>query len=154
MASQEVELVHAMYAGSPEDWVAAFADASFMKTWTSALEPVLDPDFEIAFVTGPSHAGLAGLEGTYRGIDGFQHVYRDWLQAWETYRVRLERVIDLGTRVVALSEWGGRSKTGGVELFQPGADLWTFRDLKVKSLEAYLHRDDAMKAIKPALEGG
>jgi hypothetical protein len=116
VSEQNLELVRGLYAGSPPDWVAAFADEEFMEAWEAVLESLLDPEFEISFVTDTTAAGLPGLADTYRGIEGFKAAYRNWLQTWETYRAELEDVIDLDERVVALSHWGGRTKTGGVEL--------------------------------------
>jgi ketosteroid isomerase-like protein len=146
MSKQNLELIRGLYAGSPSDWVAAFADESFMQAWESALESLLDAEFELRFITDGTPAGLPGLEETYRGIEGFKLAYRNWLQTWETYRAELDELIDLGDRIVALSHWGGRTKTGRVELFQPGAEVWTVRDGKVRKLESYMDRNRALEA--------
>ena len=144
MSEQSLALVRGLYEGSPPDWVAAFADDEFMTGWESVLETVLDPDFELRWIVDGTHVGVSELDGTYRGIEGFKLAYGNWLQTWETYRVELDELIDMGEQVVALSQWGGRTKTGGVELLQAGADLWTLRGGRVSNLDSYMDRDRAL----------
>src|SRR3954468_7656178 len=108
MSQEHVKLVKRVYAGNPIDWVAAFADGSFVQA-LSALEPLLDPDFEISFV-GPD---FPGLTGKWRGIEGFETAYAQWLPTWASYRVEAEDFLEAADNgVLVLSRWGGRTKTG------------------------------------------
>ena len=136
MSEENVELVKGLYATRPPDLVAAFADEEFVRLWESAVGPLLHPDFEVTFP----------LQGTYRGVEGFKAAYRDWLQTWKAYRVEAERFIDAGEQVVVFSKWGGRTKTGEVEVYQHGADVWTIREGKVRKIDVYGERAAALEA--------
>jgi ketosteroid isomerase-like protein len=79
-------------------------------------------------------------------VEGFVTAYREWLSIWSSYHVEAEELIDAGERVVVLSRWGGRTKTGAADMNQPGGDIWTFRDEKVLRIDVYTQRSEALKA--------
>jgi hypothetical protein len=48
--------------------------------------------------------------------------WREWLNAWQDFRVELDKVVELdGNRVLAVGRFGGRGRTSGVEIGQ----VWT-----------------------------
>jgi ketosteroid isomerase-like protein len=90
----------------------------------------------------------AALEGKVcRGHDEV----RAWLQAqseiWETFLVCAEEFEPVGTELLMVSghwEAVGRS---GVELSAPAHWVYSFRDGKIASFQAYTSRADALEAV-------
>ena len=75
-------------------------------------------------------------------------VWRDYLSAWEDYRVEVEEYRELdGERVLVLIHRQGRGKTSGLELGQmqtKSAVLFHVRDGKVTRFVVYWDRDRAL----------
>ena len=101
-----------------------------------------DPDLEIAMV-GPRYT-TGRLE--YTGLDGFAEAWRDWTSPFESYRIDVEEMIDAGDQVVSLVAMSGKTRTGGAEIPQPGAAVWTVVDNRVRSVEFHIDRDRALCA--------
>ena len=98
------------------------------------------PEIEFVIADGPTAGSWTGLAGMAQG-------YRDFLSAWEEFRVEAEEFRELGgERVLVLSHFGGRGKTSGVELGtrMRGAELFHVRDGKVTRLVIYWDRDRAL----------
>jgi ketosteroid isomerase-like protein len=95
------------------------------------------PDIEYEYVGGPeprSGTGLAGLAS----------VMRDWLGAWEDWRVEVVECRDIdGEHVLVTGKGIGRGKTSGLKVESRGANLFRLRDGKVTRLVSYWDRDDA-----------
>jgi ketosteroid isomerase-like protein len=89
--------------------------------------------------------------GHWKGLAGLIGATRDWLRAWEEYRIEAEEFRELDdARVLVLSRRTGRGKTSGLELGQmrmEGAGLFQFRDGKVTRFVAYLDREHALQAV-------
>jgi hypothetical protein len=80
----------------------------------------VDPEMEFVFVDGP-------VPGTWRGLAGLAEAFRDFLSAWEGFRVIVDEVRELDDeRVLALTHAGGRGRASGVELADAQAprDAW------------------------------
>src|SRR5205809_5432604 len=88
------------------------------------------PDIELVIAEGPD-------QGTLRGMGAMAQAWRDFLSAWEDYRVEAEEYRELdGDRVLVLMRHGGRGETSGLEVEQlktAGANLFHVRDGKVAS---------------------
>ena len=68
------------------------------------------PEIEFVIADGPTAGSWTGLAGMAQG-------YRDFLSAWEEFRVEAEEFRELGGgRVLVLSHFGGRGKTSGLKL--------------------------------------
>jgi ketosteroid isomerase-like protein len=107
------------------------------------------PEIEFAIADGPS-------PGRWRGIAGMVEGMRDFLSAWENYRVKAEefRVLD-DERVLVLERFGGRGKTSGLDVRHmraKGASLFHVRSGKVVRLVDYIDRDHAFADLGLALE--
>jgi uncharacterized protein len=125
-----------------EDIVAASDDPEAESRLRVGLARLIEPDFEVAMI-GPEYLPTT-LED--RGLDGFRAVWRDWTEAFETYRIEIERMIEAGDRVVSIVKMGGQTRTGGVEIEAPGAAVWTIRDGRLTRVEFHLDVDAAMRA--------
>jgi ketosteroid isomerase-like protein len=127
MASSNVDLVQSIYA----DW----ARGDFHSVdWA-------DPRIEYEHADGPA-------PGSWRGLAGMEHAFRDFLGTWEDWRVEAEDFRQLDDeRVLVPFRFSGRGKASGLELGQVatrGANLFHVRDGKVVRLVQYFDRDRAL----------
>jgi ketosteroid isomerase-like protein len=110
-----------------------------------------DPEIEFVFVDGPA-------PGTWRGIAGLADAFRDFLSAWEGFRIMVDEYRELDDeRVLALTRGGGRGKASGVELGQTqatAAHLFHVRGGKVFKLVVYFDRENALADLGLASEAG
>jgi ketosteroid isomerase-like protein len=124
--SQNVELVRSIYA----NWERG--DFTSME-W-------IDPEFEIVAADG-AETGRTGLAGTVEGI-------REFLSAWEDFRITAEEYRDLDDGLIlVLDRRSGRSKTTGLDLATvrtQGARVFQIREGKVTRLVLYLDRERAL----------
>jgi ketosteroid isomerase-like protein len=90
-----------------------------------AVLPKYHPEVEIE--VSPAILGLGDIEPVYRGREGYQQFYRDWLPAWgDGFRFKPQELIDLGdSRLVALVKADFRGQGSGVELKGHVSFLWT-----------------------------
>ena len=137
MASVNVELVQSIFAA----WERG--DFSSVE-WAHA---------EIEFV---SAGGPEAGSGT--GVAAMARTNREWLGAWEEYRVRAEEYRELDDeRVLVLFRRTGRGKTSGLELGQmrtEGADLFHVRAGKVVRYVVYADRPLAFADLGIASQDG
>ena len=75
--------------------------------WQGPAE-LFDPDIEVVFSTTAFPD-----PGAYRGGRVALAAWDRWLEAWEDFRLELEDIIDLGSRVVSLNRLHGLGKTSG-----------------------------------------
>jgi ketosteroid isomerase-like protein len=83
----------------------------------------------------------------FRGPDGLKRWTAKTREIWGEWRFELERLIDLGDRVVALVHLVAKGGLSGVRLERDTAHVWTLADDKVTSCEVYLDRLDALKTL-------
>jgi ketosteroid isomerase-like protein len=107
------------------------------------------PDVEFVSADGPSPGAWSGLAGMAEG-------FRDFLGAWDEYRVEADefRELDL-ERVLVLDHGVGRGRTSGLELGQMranGAHLFHIRDGMVTRHVAYWDRERALSDLGLAPE--
>ena len=110
-----------------------------------------DRDIEYVFADGPSPGRWMGLAGMAEGV-------RDWLNAWEDWRVSADEYLELdGERVLVLTDYRGRGKRSGLEVSDmrtKGAHLFHVRDGKVTRLIAYFDHERALADLGLGPEGG
>ena len=99
------------------------------------------PEIEFVIANGPSPGSWTGLAEMAEG-------HRDFLRAWEDFRVEAEeyREFDDG-RVLVLDHLSARGRTSGLDLGQTrtmGAWLFNIRDGRVTKMVRYLDRDHAL----------
>jgi ketosteroid isomerase-like protein len=101
------------------------------------------PDVEMHVAR--SQAGL-DMERVYRGRDGAARALETWLDAWVEYRMETHELIDLGDRVVVLSQQFGRGKESGAEVETPHATVITFEQGWAIRVELYWDWEEAEHA--------
>jgi ketosteroid isomerase-like protein len=104
---------------------------------------VFHSDLEVQFI-----ARDGALEGTppYRGLEGFAQGWREWLQAWTSYRIDVEDFVDVGDRVVVLVRAEARTARGDVLMHHTPGAIYTIKDGKVASIHFYFDRSEALEA--------
>lgn len=75
-----------------DDIVAALHDEAVIAETKALLDELADPDFACTFVA-PEYVGPGG-RFSYRGPDGFVDGWREWLEAYDSYRVELEELTE------------------------------------------------------------
>jgi ketosteroid isomerase-like protein len=101
-------------------------------------------DIEYVIADGPA-------PGTWRGLAAMQKASRDWVSAWEDWRVEAEdyRMLD-NERVLVLMRYGGRGKTSGVELGEMrsrAVSVWHICAGKVARIACWWDRDRGFAAL-------
>jgi ketosteroid isomerase-like protein len=99
-------------------------------------------DIEFVIAEGPSPGRWTGPAEMAKG-------YREWLTAWEAYRVKAEEYRELDSeRVLVLVRATGRGKTSGLDIEQiqsrGGAGLFHIRSGKVARYVIYWDRAHAL----------
>jgi ketosteroid isomerase-like protein len=109
------------------------------------------PEIEYVVVDGPAPGSWTGLAGLAEGI-------REWLSAWEDFRIEAEEFRELDSeRVLVLNRRRGRGKTSGLDLGKvqtKGAVLFHIRDGKVTRQVVYFDRERALADLGLAPEAG
>jgi ketosteroid isomerase-like protein len=107
------------------------------------------PEIEYVIADGPS-------PGTWTGLAEMAEGQRDFLGAWEDFRLLVDECRELDDeRVLVLLRVSGRGKTSGLELEglrTQAATLWHVDDGKVTRLVAYFDRDRALADLGLAPE--
>jgi ketosteroid isomerase-like protein len=95
--------------------------------------------------TGPSWPEQA----TSRGRDEIRAGMEEWQATWETTRVEVESLDEVGPdQVVAVGAWHIRGRASGIEGKMPLFILFTIRDGRVARLEWFEDRDTAVAAAR------
>jgi len=126
MASANVDLVRSIYAA----WERGDYSSA---EWAH-------PGIEFVIVEGPS-------PGSRTGLAGMAATWREFLSAWEDYRIFADEYRELDDeRVLVLLHAGGRNKTSGLELGQTqargGTCLFHIHNGRVTKLVVYYEFPD------------
>ena len=137
MSQENVDLVRSIYAA----WERG--DYGSME-WAH-------PDVEFVRADGPD-------PGSWTGAAGLATAWRDFLSAWEGYRIQVDAYRELDReRVLVLTKRSGRGKTSGLEVGPEaarGATVWHLRDGKVARQVTYWNRNRALADLGLTSEAG
>jgi ketosteroid isomerase-like protein len=104
---------------------------------------LLDPEVE----WDASELAAPDITGVYRGIEGVQQFWRDWLAAWEAVQFDYE-LIDAGDCVVALIDQRMRGRSTGIEVpLGKYAHVYRFRRGLIVHWKVYEHQAEALEAV-------
>jgi ketosteroid isomerase-like protein len=107
-----------------------------------------DADQYLAFCTPDVEyvSPIAPIEGIGRGEDGIKALFSNISEATTSFRIAVEQIRALdGDRVLALTRVAGTSQ-GGIPLEQSSASIYDFAGAKVRRIEIFLDRAEALKA--------
>jgi ketosteroid isomerase-like protein len=102
----------------------------------------IDPEVEL-------HTPLGSTRGEpYRGHDGFRQWLSDIDDQFEVWELRPSewRVLE-GDRVLGLGEIHARGRGSGIELDQPLAWLFSFKDGRLWRYEVFYDHDEALSKL-------
>lgn len=127
------------------DVVAAMRDPDALAEIRALLSELAAPEVEVAMVA-PDYMGPRGRL-SYSGPEGFIEAWREWTEAYESYTIQIEEVTEgTGGRVFTLGRQRGTTRTGGVEVEEMAAAVWTVCDGKVTRVEFHLDPEAGRRA--------
>jgi ketosteroid isomerase-like protein len=142
MSQENVEILRAFIETWSPEWTVEVwerGDAMDMS--------FIDPDVVYEDAVLPDHVGEA-----YRGHEGWLRAAKTWAEPFEWVRLELEEIIDAGDRVLSFHRLRSKARHTGIEFDSRDADgaplgyLWTLRDGKIRHLEAFVDREQALEA--------
>ena len=91
---------------------------------------------------------VSGPDGAvYHGIDGLTAAWRDFLSAWDDFRIETERVVPgKGGAYALLIRLLARGKGSGVDIDAEVANVVNVRDGRIVRLEMFWERGAALRA--------
>ena len=147
MSEENLELARRLFPGTI-DLVPLLEQAD----WIDAYRPLLDPEFEtVGSALGMETTGEPTAEGSGRrvvqGVEGFRDAWRSFLAAWESWVASPTKFVEVDEeRVLVLVDVRARSKTHEVDVPIDAANLLTFRHGKLRRLELFSTRAEALEA--------
>ena len=112
-------------------------DAALVERMIEASRPLTAEDV-VMVMRGSDDAFV----GTYEGFDGLREGWADWLESFDRIRFEIEAVDVVGDNVLTLGRQIGT--TQGVDLEQPSAAVWKFREGLIARIEFHLDRAQAV----------
>ena len=83
----------------------------------------------------------------YRGRTGVDDWLSDFGAAWDRYEMHIERLIDVGDRVVSLFRIRAVGAGSGIAVERGDGMVWTFRDGKLARLDYFNDQNQALEAV-------
>ena len=135
MSQENVDFVRTMFAaGESMDRDALLA------ALPEILEQICDP--EIEWIEDPQRADGR----VYRGHDGVRESWEQWFDQWEEYGFEVERIVDCGDAVLAVTREQGRGMTSGATVSARNFIVMTFRDGKILRYQEFSDEAEALEA--------
>jgi len=133
VAATPLEVVRALYPQGRVDLAAP----GVLDGWIAALTEVAHPDF----IGGDPRAELLPITSD---PEDFARVWREWLSAWETWRVDILGYEEGAPgRVLVDMQIEARSKKDSVPMPRRGANVVHVEDERIKRIELYFDREAA-----------
>jgi ketosteroid isomerase-like protein len=88
----------------------------------------------------PDPDTYVGLEAVTRGVEA-------WVEAYPDLRVDPREVLVSGDRVLVWGHWSGHGAGSGVPIEMEMAQVFTIEGGKIRRIEEYMDRADALKAV-------
>ena len=139
MSQENVEIVKKLLVDGV-DVVPLARDDAISARRRSELEALYEPDCPVTWF---AH-GQRVIEAT--GWDDVRRRWLDWLAPWETYRVRIERIVPVGDRVLVLLRVHGRVAETQSDVELIAASIYVLRERRVARVEHYADRNEALEA--------
>jgi ketosteroid isomerase-like protein len=99
------------------------------------------PEIEFVAVDGP-------VPGRWNGVAGMREAWREYITAWDDYRMVIDGLRELGgERVLTLFRRSGRGERSGLEIDDmrsEGANVFDLHDGKVTRIVRYWDRERAL----------
>jgi hypothetical protein len=100
----------------------------------------MQPDFELVYGSDFLDPG-----SSYKGLAEVSEGWRVWLDSWVHWSASAREYIQVGERILVLIDAQGVAKSSGLEINQPSANLWEFRDGLASRVTAYARVETARR---------
>src|SRR5207244_5325243 len=123
--------------------------------WWS-IARLFDPEIEFRFETAWTDLGSSSgdlplqEQGVAHGLDELAAVWLQVLEPWERFWMEGHEFIEVGDSIVVVATQRGQLKGTDRVMDRPCVDVWTFRDGRIVSHDAYLDREEALRAASYA----
>ena len=148
MSQENVEKALAWQPSPSTDVAESFRDDLSWAAASAVWSSTLTHDFQCRIHGMPDHDGEI-----FDGLQGLRSAFLEWVAPWQSYRSQVDNVVDLGDRVLVLVRDHARQRGDMHEVAVIGANLSTFRDGKLASIDFYLDRDCAFADVGLTPEG-
>jgi ketosteroid isomerase-like protein len=128
MSRENVEMVKAF---------TRLFEAGDRDAWRNQFDP------DVVWDTSASEMPSAGV---YRGHQGVERFFREWLGTWSDYRVETSEFIDAGDSVVIVFRQSGVGRTSGVRAEHDFFGVYDISESKVIRYRQYESRREALEA--------
>jgi ketosteroid isomerase-like protein len=137
MSQENVEFLEGLFAGA-----AAMVEdkQAFLDALPDLIPQMCDPDIE--WVEDPRRADRR----VYHGHDGVRESFERWLENFDEYEVKVERMVDCGDKVLVYAREEGRGSLSGASISQRIYTVCAFRDGKLARYEEFYEERDALEA--------
>lgn len=81
------------------------------------------------------------------GRDEITRFMRHWIGTWEHYEIHVDKLLDAGEQVVALTRERGRGKGSRAQVELQGAVVFSLDGGKVVHFKGFLDRAEALDAV-------
>ena len=142
MSAQNVKLVGQLQPPPDRDLATLYRDESTVETLIDAMAPSFDPALKSRYL--PADAG--DVEPNV-GLDGLRKTWLAWLGDWAGYRAETIKVIDVGERVLVVTDEYAREAGSEDDVKLAGAAVWTVSNGQVSAIDVYADRTAAFKAV-------
>jgi len=124
------------------DFKRAIEDPEFH----ALLERHIAPDAPVLFEV-PGGGFVGGMAGPFHGPPGYLAGWREWLQAWEEFRIEWKELIPAGEHDVALLVTvTGRLRGSEAIVQQPAGAVYTVSSGRVAKVQHFLDEGQARAA--------
>jgi ketosteroid isomerase-like protein len=101
-----------------------------------------DPD--VIWDTSASNLPSAGL---FKGHQGVERFFRDWLGTWRDYEIATREYLDAGDSVVVVFRQHGTGRGSGVEIERDFFGVYDVSGSKIVRFRMYESRAEALEAV-------
>jgi ketosteroid isomerase-like protein len=138
MSRENVQFLEGIFAGAADLDKQALLDAL-----PELIAQTCDP--EVEWVEAPERAD----RGVFHGHEGVRESWQRWLENFDAYDVRVERMVDCGDKVLVVAREEGRGRASGATIGQRIYTVVSFRDGKVSRYEEFYDEREALEAAGP-----
>ena len=112
--------------------------------WAQIAE-LFEPEADVRFLT-PDAGLMGGMAGPFRGAAGFRAGWREWLQPFDRFRVKVEHAQTAPDgRIVLLATTFGTLQGSSLEVEQPSAVVYAVRGSRISQADHYLEHEQALR---------
>ena len=114
-------------------------DEATIDRLATAIESIATDDFTCGMIA-------MDVAQEFEGPEGVRAAWKDWLEAYSQLSFRIHEFREVGRNVLMIVDQVGTTRHGGVEVEQPSAAVWMFRDGRLRRVEFHLDQRAAERS--------